>query len=117
MPPASPTNPPQPVQLRLTTGDPEPADPAAALNRTARHLLAIQHACQLVHDVAYRHVLLDDETIDELRQALNTLDAAGPLPGRLGYLTKLLNTGAVGNYRDVVDDLAFAVHLNESATP
>jgi len=112
-----PTNPPPPVQLRLPTGDPEPAALDAALNNAGLHLLAIQDACQLLHDIASRRVALDDDTFDELRQALNTLDASGPLPGRLGYLTKLLNTGHVGGYDHLVDDLAFAVHLTDSATP
>lgn len=113
MPPTRPNKPPPPVQLRFATGDPEPAAVDLALNKTGLHLLAIRDACQLLHDVAARRVTLDADTLDDLRHALNTLDAAGPLPGRLGYLTKQINTGPLRDYDHLVDDLAFAVHLTD----
>ena len=112
----SPAQRPRAVQLRLAT-DGEPEDVTAALTKTALHLLAIQGACRFLLDIAERRVALDDETIDTLRNALNTLDAAGPLPGRLGYLTRQLNVGPRRPYNDVVDDVAFAVHLEGQARP
>jgi hypothetical protein len=105
---------PRAVQLRLDT-DEEPVDHTAALTNTALHLLAIRGACQFLLDIAERRVALDDDTIESLRDALNTLDAAGPLPGRLGYLTRQVNSGPIGPYDDMVDELAFAVHLNNSS--
>jgi hypothetical protein len=113
-PSPAPSAGPPPVQLRLATGDADYQALETALNRTALHLLAIQDALEVVHAVADRRVTLDDDTVDRLRHALNTLDAAGPLPGRLGYLTRLLNTGPIGDYDDIVNDLAFTVHLNDN---
>jgi hypothetical protein len=118
MPTPSPTpsaGTPPPVQLRLATGDGDYEAVKTALTKTALHLHAIQDALELVHAVADRRVPLDHDTVDRLRRALNTLDAAGPLPGRLGYLTRLLNTGPIGDFADIVSDLAFTVHLNDGS--
>jgi hypothetical protein len=115
LPSSAPDNP-GPVQLRLATGGDDAAI-SAALTKTGLHLLAIQRALEVIHAVAEHRVALDADSVERLRHALNTLDAVGPLPGRLGYLTRLLNAGPVGDYADVVDDLAFAVHLNDKATP
>jgi hypothetical protein len=104
------------VQLRLATDD-EADDPTVALAMTALHLLAIQAAGRFLLDIAERRVALDERTIDSLRDALNTLDAAGPLPGRLGYLTRQLNIAPIGPYSDIADDVAFAVHLEGQARP
>jgi hypothetical protein len=115
--PATATDSSPPVQLRLATGDVDEAVATAALSKTSLHLLAIKTALETLHGVADRRIHLDDHSIDDLRRALNTLDAAGPLPGRLGYLTRLVNAGPVADYADVVTDLAFAVHLNDKSGP
>jgi hypothetical protein len=114
--PASAPESPGPVQLRLATGGGDTAI-SDALTKTGLHLLAIQRALEVIHAVAEHRVELDADSVERLRHALNTLDAVGPLPGRLGYLTRLLNAGPVGDYAGIVDDLTFAVHLNDKATP
>lgn len=110
-----PAEPPAPVQLRLATGTGGDDDDerAAALTHNTQLLLAVQGALHTVYAVADRRLELNDDSVERLRQALNTLDDFAPLPGRLGYLTRLLNTGPVGDYDHVVADLAFAVHLND----
>jgi hypothetical protein len=116
MSPPSPTEDTPPAQLRLAC-DPAIPDPTVARAGAARRLLAIQGACRFLLDIANHRVPLDDNSIDALRDSLNTLDAAGPLPGRLGYLTRLLNRGSPPTYCDLVVEVAFAVHLNDSPTP
>ena len=116
MPTSTPADPPTPTQLRFPTGDPpQDADATAALNRTAMHLLKIRVACELLQDIANRDIALDDDNIAVLRGALTFLDSIG-LPGRLGYLARLINAGPVTNYDALVDDLAFAIHLNDPKT-
>jgi len=112
------TKPPaEPLQLRLPTGDPDGDAAERALSRAAAHLAAIHDACLLVQDIAAGHVRLDDTNLEQLRRALNTLDDAGPLPGRLGYLTRQLNTGPVTNYDQLAEDLTFALGLTAHAAP
>lgn len=109
-----------PVQLRLATGidagDDEHAA-GAALAHTKDLLLCVHSALDSLYAFADRRVELDDDSVERLRRALTTLDAFAPLPGRLGYLTRLLNGGPVADYPAVVADLAFAVHLNDRTLP
>ncbi|MDQ1429169.1 MAG: hypothetical protein QOK39_2645 [Acidimicrobiaceae bacterium] len=114
--PPSPTDLPPPVQLRLATGGPEPS--AAALTESGLRLMELRDASRYLLDVAERRVDLDAGTIGRLRDALNTLSALAPLPGRLGYLARRLNQDPIAKgYDDIVDELAFAVHLADRARP